>query len=89
VDVEDNESQVLAGAARVLAELAPVWLIEIHSAASLGGCVRKLRQFGYHITPLDCVEYYQPAIEAALLDHEPAAQGFRRGHILAVPAMKQ
>jgi FkbM family methyltransferase len=83
LDAEDFETEVLRGAPRVLAEMSPVWLIEIHSARSLTGSVRELLRHGYSVTPLDQPEYYAAAIAAVRAGGEAPAEGFARGHVLA------
>ena len=84
LDAEDFETEVLRGAPRVLGELGPVWLIEIHSPRSLTGCVRELVRHGYRVSALDCAAYYKPAIDAVIGGSEAPIAGFERGHVLAV-----
>lgn len=85
VDVEDNEVAVLRGARRVLRELRPILLIEVHSFRSLAGCVAELRAAGYHMQPIpprDCFERAIAAPDAAA----SGAADFQLGHLLCLPA---
>jgi FkbM family methyltransferase len=84
LDAEDFEADVLRGAPRVLDELGPVWLIEVHSPRSLTGCVRELSRHDYRVRALDFTSYYEPAISAVLAGAEAPGDGFERGHVLAV-----
>lgn len=51
-DVEGFEFEVLRGSTRILREIRPVWLIEIHSATALAQCVTLLIAAGYRIETL-------------------------------------
>ena len=86
LDVEGAEFKVLQGATRILREIRPAWLIEIHSAQALKDCVRLLLAARYHVEPLTDTEYYADAIAWLNRGEEPAFAGFDVGHIRAVPA---
>ena len=51
VDVEDHEVAVLRGAVRLVNEVRPAWLIEVHSPQSLAGCKALLH--GYKLSTID------------------------------------
>ncbi len=80
IDVEDFEVGVLKGATRLLTELRPKLIIEIHSPKSLLGCIHELQQKNYHLTPLSAPPCYQQVIEGST-----NTEGFARAHILCLP----
>lgn len=85
VDVEGFEFEVLRGSTRILRDIRPVWLIEIHSAIALADCVRLLAAAGYRVETLTPGPYYAAALQA-LADGAPLpALGFDVGHIRATP----
>jgi FkbM family methyltransferase len=84
IDVEGNEGAVLRGASRVMAELRPTMLIEVHTAAALGDCLRQLGAANYQVSALHPNPYY----DAALIDSSAAereASGFSMNHLRCVP----
>lgn len=91
IDVEDNEVAVLKGAERLLSETRPHLLIEIHSPASLAGCVKQLRRFGYTGQPVPADPVYESALRSdsqpgdAAMTAGVTLPAFHRGHLLAIP----
>jgi FkbM family methyltransferase len=84
VDVEGHEGAVLRGASRVLAELRPVFLIEIHHPEALAECVTLLREAGYSMKPVPPNPYYDRVIGDGAGSVPPAA-GFERSHLVGSP----
>ena len=86
IDVEDSEAAVLAGARRVLSELRPVLLIEIHSDASLAQCTQFLSEAHYDIRPISLRPSRGHANEATLSGQSLPNPRFTPRHILCRPA---
>ncbi len=85
VDVEGAEAAVLQGAGRVLRELRPTWIVEVHSYTALLECGRQLVAARYRIAPLVAGRFYAAAVEALNSGRDPAVEGFDIGHVLATP----
>jgi FkbM family methyltransferase len=73
LDVEGAEGRVLAGARRVLREVRPVWLIEVHNAEAARAVWEELQQADYAVESLDRRRSFR----------EPSA--LVKEHILACP----
>jgi FkbM family methyltransferase len=73
IDVEGAEADVLAGAARIVEEIRPIWIIEVHGERG-AGAVSVLREAGYRVAALD-----GPGEEAVALPSNPAR------HVVAIP----
>jgi FkbM family methyltransferase len=52
IDVEGAEADVLAGAARIVEEIRPIWIIEVHGERG-AGAVSILRGAGYRVARLE------------------------------------
>ncbi|OYV01641.1 MAG: hypothetical protein CFE26_22755, partial [Verrucomicrobiales bacterium VVV1] len=83
VDVEGFEREVRRGSTRILREVRPVWLIEIHSATALAQCVTLLVAAGYRIESLTPGPYYAAALNALATDAPLPVVGFDVGHLRA------
>jgi FkbM family methyltransferase len=77
IDVEDHEVAVLDGAVQTLRDKSPVWIVEIHSPASLHGCVERFEAAGYR------VQNVEPDAAAILASKNPDPAQFHRFHLLA------
>ena len=52
IDVEGGESEVLAGAARILKQAKPAIFLSTHSPQLRAACLQYLSEFGYSVKPL-------------------------------------
>ena len=85
VDVEGFECEVLQGSTRILREIRPVWLIEIHSVTALAQCVALLIAAEYRVETLTSGAYYAAALKALANGSPLPGEGFDVGHIRATP----
>jgi FkbM family methyltransferase len=84
IDVEGHEGAVLRGAARVMRELRPKLLIEIHMASALADCLKQLREARYQISTVTADEYYDRAIADPAVA-ERGADLFSINHLRCTP----
>ena len=73
LDVEGAEGMALQGARRVLREIKPVWILEVHGAAAAQAVWEELRRADYKLLSLNRAREFQ------------APEEFTRSHLLAVP----
>ncbi len=73
LDVEGAEGMALEGAQRLLREIQPVWILEVHGAAAAQAVWEELRRAGYKLLLLNLAREFQ------------APEEFTHSHLLAVP----
>ena len=73
LDVEGAEGMALQGAPRVLREIKPLWILEVHGAAAAQAVWEELRRADYKLLSLNRAREFQ------------APEEFARSHLLAVP----
>jgi hypothetical protein len=73
LDVEGAEGMALEGAQRLLREIKPVWILEVHGAAAAQAVWEELRRAGYKLLLLNRAREFQ------------APEEFTHSHLLAVP----
>jgi FkbM family methyltransferase len=84
IDVEGHEGAVLRGGTRVINELRPKLLIEIHTPSALADCLKQLREARYEISTVTADEYYRRAISDPAVAERDAAS-FSINHICCLP----
>ena len=73
LDVEGAEGMTLQGSRRLLREIKPVWILEMHGAAAAQAVWEELRRADYKLLSLNRAREFQ------------APEEFTRSHLLAVP----
>jgi FkbM family methyltransferase len=73
LDVEGAEGMALQGARRLLREIKPVWILEVHGAAAAQAVWEELRRADYKLLSLNRAREFQ------------APEEFTHSHLLAVP----
>jgi FkbM family methyltransferase len=84
IDVEGHEGAVLRGATRVLRELRPKLLIEIHTPGALADCLGQLQEARYEISAVTPDSYYIRAISDPAAA-EGDAKSFSINHLRCTP----